>query len=116
MAISGASLLLWGCGTFPPARVYILGDPGSPAAGVRDEAGLPHIDLRTVSVPDYLDTTEMTRRTASNDKVHSDSEQGTFIAAMTSRTDAAAALAMTSAIDQLASRIAITLTRDGAAH
>jgi uncharacterized lipoprotein YmbA len=150
---------------------------------VTDEEGLPHLDLKTVTVPDYLDTTNILRRSASNqvvtsttgrwgervsvgitralrtdlaarlpnvviesrgayeparrllvdverfeigedgrctltarwrittadNKVASNSEQGTFIVAATAGTDAAASVAMTSAIDQLSARIAVTL-------
>jgi uncharacterized lipoprotein YmbA len=71
LALAGAGLLLWGCGTFPLRSVYILGDPDQPTAGVADEAGLPHIDLRTVTVPDYLDTTDIVRRKASNQVITS---------------------------------------------
>jgi uncharacterized lipoprotein YmbA len=161
----------------------VLGEPGKSTPGLTDEAGLPHIELKTVTAPDYLDTTDIVRRTASNEvidsatgrwgerlslgvtralaadlarklpniviesrgayepsrrllvdvqrfeigedghctlaarwrvtsadgKVSSASEQGTFTETMNSTTDAAAALAMTSAIDQLASQIAVTL-------
>jgi uncharacterized lipoprotein YmbA len=164
-------------------KVYVLGDPSPVSPGVADEAGFPHIELKTVRVPDYLDTTDITRRTGANeviasttgqwgervslgvtralaadlarrlpkvviesrgtyepsrrllveverfeidedggctliarwriassgDKVQSMSEQGAFIQATTSKTDAAAAAAMTLAIDQLASQIALTV-------
>ncbi len=183
LAVAGATLLLWGCGTFPLPKVYVLGDPGPSTPGVADEAGLPHIELKTVTVPDYLDTTEIIRRSASNevtasvsgrwgervsegithamaielarrlpkfviesrgayepsrrllvdverfeigddgrcvlsarwrvtssgDQVQSDSERGTFIEVAASNSDAAAALALTAAIDRLAGKIAITM-------
>jgi uncharacterized lipoprotein YmbA len=163
--------------------VYVLGESSRSTAGVADESGLPHIELKTVTTPDYLDTTDIIRRTGSNevvtsptgrwgerlslgitralaidlarrlpnvviesrgvyepsrrllvdverfeidetggctltarwrvassdDKVQPNSEQGTFVETMTSKTDAAAVLAMTSAIDQLASQIAVTV-------
>jgi uncharacterized lipoprotein YmbA len=53
------------------------------------------------------------RVTAPDGEVQSASDQGTFIPAATSKTDAAAAQAMTSAIDQLAGRIAITVGGGG---
>ncbi len=183
VALATTTFLLWGCGTFPLPRVYVLGEPSQATPGIADEAGLPHIELKTVTVPDYLDTTDILRRsatneviasavgrwgervssgitralaidlarrlpkvviesqgayepslrllvdverfeigedgrctltarwrlTASGDKVQSNSERGTFVEATTSRTDAAAALAMTSAIDQLARQIAVTV-------
>jgi uncharacterized lipoprotein YmbA len=182
-AVAGATLFLWGCGTFTLPKVYVLGDPSQPIAGVADEATLPHIELKTVTVPDYLDTTDIVRRTGSNQvvmsatgqwgerlslgvtralavdlarrlpdfviesrglfepaqrllvdverfdidedglctltarwritssdgAVQSNSERGTFIEATTSKTDAAAVFAMTSAIDQLSSQIAATV-------
>jgi len=176
-------LMLCGCGTFPLPKVYILGDEAQPTPGVTDEAGLPHLELKTVTVPDYLDTTDILRRSTSNEvvtsttgrwgervsvgltralrtdlaarlpnvviesrgayeparrllvdverfeigedgrctltarwrittadnKLASNSEQGTFIVSGASTTDAAASTAMTSAIDQLAARIAVTV-------
>jgi uncharacterized lipoprotein YmbA len=183
LALASAAILLGGCGTFPLPRIYVLGDSESPAPGVTDEAGLPHIELKTVTVPDYLDTTEIMRRMASNevvasptgqwgervsagithalavdlarrlptividsrgtaesprrllvdverfeigedgrcaltarwrvnslrDKGDGESRRGTFIEEARSNTDAAAAVAMTSAIDQLARQIAFTV-------
>jgi uncharacterized lipoprotein YmbA len=44
-----------------------------------------------------------------DNKVASTSEEGTFIVTATSSTDAAVSSAMTSAIDQLAGRIAVTV-------
>ncbi len=182
-ALASAALLLSGCGTFPLPKVYILGDQARSTPGVTDEAGLPHLELKTVTVPDYLDTTDILRRSASNEvitsatgrwgervsigitralaidlamrlpnvvvesrgayeparrllvdverfeigedgrctltarwrvttadsKVAANSERGTFIVAATSATDDAVSLAMTSAIDQLAARIAVTV-------
>jgi len=144
---------------------------------------LPHVELKTVTVPDYVDTTDIVRRSGSNevvasttgqwgervslgvtralaadlarkmpnviiesrsiyepsrrllvnverfeidedgrctltarwrltsadDKVQSNSERGTFVVAATAKTDAAVAVAMTSAIDQFASQIAVTV-------
>jgi uncharacterized lipoprotein YmbA len=183
LALAGITIFLGGCGTLPLPKVYVLGDPSSSPPGVTDEAGLPHIELKTVTVPDYLDTTEIIRRTASNEvvasptgqwgerlsagvrhalsadlarrlpnmviesretsqphrrllvdverfeiaqdgrctltarwrttassgKSDSESQRGTFIDDQTSLTDAAAAAAMTSAIDHLAAQIAVTL-------
>jgi uncharacterized lipoprotein YmbA len=181
--LASGALVIWGCGTYPLPRTYVLGDPGRSTPGVVDEAGALHIELKTVTVPDYLDTTDIVRRTAANevttsatgkwgervslgitralaadlsrrlpnvviesrgayepsrrlsvdverfeigeggdctltarwretssgDKVQPNSDRGTFVETSTSRTDAAAAMAMTSAIDQLAGRIAVTL-------
>ncbi len=180
---ASVALSLSGCGTFPLPKVYVLGDPSRPTPGVADEAGLPHIELMTVTVPDYLDTTDIVRRAASNqviasstgrwgervslgvtralavdlarrlpnvviesrsvyeparrllvdverfeidedgrctltarwrvaalgDKVQSNSERGTFVEVATAKGDAAAALAMTSAIDRLATQVAATV-------
>jgi uncharacterized lipoprotein YmbA len=67
LTLAAAALVLSGCGTFPLPRTYVLGDLDRSAPGVVDEAGLTHIELRTVAVPDYLDTTDIVRRTASNE-------------------------------------------------
>jgi uncharacterized lipoprotein YmbA len=49
------------------------------------------------------------RVTASGAKDQPNSERGTFIETSTAKTDAAEALALTAAIDQLAGQIALTL-------
>ncbi len=182
-ALAGATAMLLGCGTFPLPQVYSLSAPPAAAPGVIDEAGLPHLELKTVTVPDDVDTTDLIRRTPSNQlmtsatgrwgervslgithalaidlaarlphvviesrgayepswrllvdverfeispqgrciltarwrittadgKVASNSDVGTFVVAAPSPTDAAASLAMTSAIDQLAEKIAVTV-------
>jgi uncharacterized lipoprotein YmbA len=183
LTLASAALLLSGCGTFPLPRTYVLGDSERSTAGVVDEAGLTHVELKTVTVPDYLDTTDLVRRTASNEvttsstgqwgerlstgitralahdlarrlpdtvietrgayepsrrlfvdverfdmgedgrctltarwrvtasgaKDQPNSEQATFIETSTAKTDAAEAMALTAAIDQLAGQIALTL-------
>jgi uncharacterized lipoprotein YmbA len=175
--------MLWGCGTFPLPKIYILGAQTRSTPGVIDEAGSPHLEVKTVTVPDYLDTTDILRRsganqvmasptgrwgervslgitralaidlarllpgvviesrgafepgrrllvdverfeidetglctltarwriTTSGDKVVANSAQGTFVATATSPTDAAVSVAMSSAVDQLAGRIAATV-------
>ncbi len=185
--LAGATLLLCSCGSFPLPKVYLLGDAGAPTPGVTDEGGfeggLPDIGLMTVMVPDYLDTTDIIRRTAVNQVITSENgrwgerlslgitdalaadlarrlpdvvienqsaqesprrlkveverfeiaddgrcsitarwqvssvagkplsnkEQGSFILAASSGSDAAAALAMTELIDQLAGQVALTV-------
>jgi len=67
LTLASAALMLSGCGTFTLPRTYVLADPDQSTPGVVDEAGLTHIELKTVTVPDYLDTTEIVRRTASNE-------------------------------------------------
>ncbi|HXP95470.1 MAG TPA: PqiC family protein [Telmatospirillum sp.] len=63
-----AALLLTGCGSLSPApRVYVLGYPMPPAVTVRSETGLPIAELKTVSIPDYLDSTDILRRTGPNE-------------------------------------------------
>ena len=182
-AIGAATLLLSGCGTFVLPKVYVLGDAGPPAPGVSNEARKPDIELKTVTVPDDLDSTDIIRLKAGNELVTSDkgrwgerlsigithalagdltrrlpnvlietrgsyepsrrllvdverfevgangsctltarwrltgadgkappdSERGTVVQTATSGSDAAVAVAMTSAIDQLAAQIAITV-------
>ena len=71
-ALAVALLLLSGCGTFTLPNVYLLGDPRPEASGVSDEARMPHLELKTVSVPDYLDSTDIVRRKAPNEVVTSD--------------------------------------------
>jgi len=65
-ALATAALVLWGCGSYPLPKVYVLGDPAPPSPGVSSDAGLPVLELRTVSVPDYVDTTDILRRAGPN--------------------------------------------------
>lgn len=64
-------ILLVGCGFAPPMRTYVLGDRpgGGEAAQSRD--GLVVIELKTVSLPDYLDSTDILRRVGPNEVVPS---------------------------------------------
>jgi uncharacterized lipoprotein YmbA len=61
-----ATALLTGCGFLPNPRTFVIGD-APPAVGVRPETGLPIIELKTVSVPDYLDSTDILRRSGPNE-------------------------------------------------
>jgi uncharacterized lipoprotein YmbA len=63
-------LLLAGCTLAPPPRIYILGGP-MPDGDNRVEHGLPMVDLRTVALPDYLDSTDILRRHGANEMVAS---------------------------------------------
>ncbi len=60
-------LLLAGCTTWPDQQIYVLGAPGEPAAGVRDDTGRRVIEVKRVLVPDYLDSTDITLRTGANE-------------------------------------------------
>jgi uncharacterized lipoprotein YmbA len=75
ITLAAAALLLSGCGTFPLPRTYILGDIDRSTPGVVDESRLTHIELKTVAVPDYLDTTDIVRRGASNEVTTSSTGQ-----------------------------------------
>jgi uncharacterized lipoprotein YmbA len=67
-AVVGASLLTLfaGCAATKPPAIYILGDTGAPRPGVSSRTGLPVLEVMTVTVPDYLDTTDIMRRTGPN--------------------------------------------------
>lgn len=66
-AVASIVLLLSGCSSGPPMRLYVLGEPAAPVNGVWSETSLPVIALQTVSVPDYLDSTDILRRTGPNE-------------------------------------------------
>jgi len=66
VAVALFALCLAGCGSMPVRRTYVLGGP-PPVIGVRSERGVPVIELRAVSVPDYLDTTDILRRAGPNE-------------------------------------------------
>jgi uncharacterized lipoprotein YmbA len=75
LALAAASLTLWGCGSYPLPKVYVLGDSPPMTPGVSRRIDMPVIELRTVSVPDYLDTTDILRRTGPNQVVASPTGQ-----------------------------------------
>ena len=61
------ALIVASCGTRPSQQVYVLGTPGEPAAGVRDDTGRRVIEVKRVLVPDYLDNTDITLRTGASE-------------------------------------------------
>jgi uncharacterized lipoprotein YmbA len=63
---AAAAVPIVGCGSYPLPKVYALGDSGPAAAGVTSDAGRPVFDLRTVSAPDDVDTTDILRRSGPN--------------------------------------------------
>jgi len=66
VALGGAGLVA-GCGPHIIPRLFIIGDPAAPAPGVRSETGRGTIELKAVAVPDYLDSTDILRRTGPNE-------------------------------------------------
>ncbi|HLY58856.1 MAG TPA: PqiC family protein, partial [Stellaceae bacterium] len=66
LALATITVFLAGCGSGSTMQTYVLGDPAPPAIGVSSEDGLPVIELKPVSVPDYLDTSDILSRTGPN--------------------------------------------------
>jgi uncharacterized lipoprotein YmbA len=66
LAMIAAALLLTGCGSYPLPTVYALGDPGPATPDVASDAGRPVFDLRTVTAPDDVDTTDILRSEGAN--------------------------------------------------
>ncbi len=184
-ALAAALFTLIGCGSYPLPKIYVLGDAEPALASPVAVAGGPVVELKTVQVPDYLDSTDIVRRMSANQvvpspggqwgerlsvgitrdlvatlsrqlpgvtielrdgykplrrllvsverfeiapdgrcvlaaqwrlttadgKVLAPSEQGAFVEMASSGTDAAAAAAMTRAVDALAAQLAATLRR-----
>lgn len=72
MKISGTHwlallVLLAGCATRPDPKIYLLGTPAEPAAGVRNDIGRKVIELKRVLIPDHLDSTDILLRTGANE-------------------------------------------------
>lgn len=65
------SVLLAGCASNPPQRLFVLSPPAEPARNVPSTATTPSLHLRPVSVPDYLDTTDILLRRGPNEVVPS---------------------------------------------
>lgn len=59
--------LLAGCGSSPAPRIYVLSTPAAPIDVVRAESGRPVLELKPVSVPDYLDTSDLLTRNGRNE-------------------------------------------------
>ncbi len=59
--------LLMGCSSAPAPRTYVLSPPATPIGGVRAESGRSILELKPVSVPDYLDTTDIVLRNGRNE-------------------------------------------------
>jgi uncharacterized lipoprotein YmbA len=71
LALAAIAVLFAACNSLPVQRTYVLGDPAPPVSGVKSEAGLPIIELKTVSIPDYLDSTDILRRAGPNEVIPS---------------------------------------------
>jgi uncharacterized lipoprotein YmbA len=70
-ALAAALLSLWGCGSYPLPRIYVLGDAQPAMARPAAEAGGADIELKPVRVPDFLDSTDIIRRVGANQVVAS---------------------------------------------
>jgi uncharacterized lipoprotein YmbA len=62
-----AILVLAGCGGSPPPRVYVLNPPVDPVPRASLASGRPVLELQRVTVPDYLDSTDMMVRDGRNE-------------------------------------------------
>lgn len=67
LAMAALTSLLACCGSGPPQRTYVLGSQTVQSAGIWSESGLPVIALDRVSVPDYLDSSDILRHTGPNE-------------------------------------------------
>jgi uncharacterized lipoprotein YmbA len=61
-----AGLLLMPACAGPAPRIYVLAPPVAPVSGMTSDAGRPIVELKTVTVPDYLDTLEIQTRDGQN--------------------------------------------------
>lgn len=62
-----ALIILMGCSSSPLPRTYVLSAPADPVVGVHNEAGRPVVELPTVSLPDYLDSSDILLRDGRNE-------------------------------------------------
>jgi uncharacterized lipoprotein YmbA len=65
--LAAVTMVLTGCGSSSTLRTYVLGDAPQPGLAIRAESGLPVVELRTVTVPDYLDSSDILRRVGPNE-------------------------------------------------
>jgi cholesterol transport system auxiliary component len=61
------TIVVVGCTSAPPLRMYVLGDPASSAPVVPALSGRTVVRLSPVSVPDYLDTEDILIRSGANE-------------------------------------------------
>lgn len=59
-------MLVAGCAAKPDQQIFVLGSETTPIAGIRDNTGRKLIELKSVRIPDYLDTTDILLRTGTN--------------------------------------------------
>jgi uncharacterized lipoprotein YmbA len=62
-----ALLFLAGCAASPLPRIYVLSTPVAPVPDVVNEAGRLVVELPTVALPDYLDSTDILLRDGQNE-------------------------------------------------
>ena len=67
LALATVLAVLGGCSDRPAMRSYVLGDPSWRPDPASPETGRAAVELRRVSIPDYLDTTDMVRRVDDNE-------------------------------------------------
>jgi cholesterol transport system auxiliary component len=60
-------MLLQACSSSPPRRIYVLEGQENPIASVTMDAGRPVVELKSVLMPDYLDTTDILLRDGQNE-------------------------------------------------
>ena len=66
-AMIGLALLLGGCASDPPTRIYVLSPPADDKPWVTATAAAPALQLQRVVIPDYIDTTEILVRIGPNE-------------------------------------------------
>lgn len=65
--LTAGLLLLVGCSTGPAPRTFVLSTPATVTDGVVPESGRPIVELKPVSLPDYLDTSDILIRNGLNE-------------------------------------------------
>jgi uncharacterized lipoprotein YmbA len=60
-------LVLLGCSSGPAPGIHVLGQPAAAVASVISETGRPVLELKPVSLPDYLNSTDILLRDGQNE-------------------------------------------------
>ena len=60
-------LVLLGCSSGPEPSLHVLGQPAAALASVVSETGRPVVELKPVSLPDYLNSTDILLRDGQNE-------------------------------------------------
>ena len=67
--MAGSVALLVGCSTGPAPQTYVLSSPSPIKGQISIESGVRIVELRSIRIPDFLDTTDIVTRRGRNELI-----------------------------------------------